>query len=173
MTLKAWPPWTSASASRNQLIAFADVALEGQGQIAPEQREGEGVTLDLAARLLQLLVVRSDGRGAGPVYPQDVQQAGTIGLAQVAQIALLHAAAGIIRTLLVLGQVRDALAAGEQAQARLAGPGELGEQGLEAGGAQLPRQRAGRVLQGLDAVQHQQSTRGPHRLGELAALVPG
>jgi hypothetical protein len=58
------------------LVAAADVALEGERQIAPQQAEGEGVALHLAARLLQLGVVVGDGRRPGLIGAQGMQQAG-------------------------------------------------------------------------------------------------
>ncbi len=145
----------------------------GLGEVAAEQAEGEGVAVDLPASLLQLSIVGADGRGPGAADAELVQQAGAIGLAQVAQVVADDRADGVIVTALVFRQVLEALAGGEDAQARLAGAGQLGEQGLQAGGAQLAGHRAGRVLQRLRAVQHQQVAAGGHRVGQELALVPG
>ncbi len=131
------------------------------------------MAVDFPAGLLQFGIVGTDGSGAGAADAELVQQPGAVGLAQVSQVVADDGAGGVIGAALVFLQVLDALAGGEDTQARLAAAHQLGQQRLQAGGAQLTGHRAGRVLQRLHAVQHQQGAAGGHRLGQRLPLSQG
>jgi hypothetical protein len=62
-------------------VALADVPALGAGEVAAEQREGEGVALNLPAGCDQLRVVRADGGGAGSGRAPGVEQGGAVGIA--------------------------------------------------------------------------------------------
>jgi len=77
-------------------VALADVAFRGLGEIAAEQVQGEGVTVDLSAGLLQLGIVGGDGSGPGAPDAELMQQAGAVGFAGVAQLVADDGAGGTI-----------------------------------------------------------------------------
>ena len=124
-------------------VAFTDVAAVGELEIAAEQREGKGVSPDLAARRAQLGVVLGYGRRAGPPDALPVEQPRAVRLIEVAEVVREHPSREVIRGALVFREVTDGLSGGDDAKPRLAGTGERSQERLHAGGAQLAAQRPG------------------------------
>ena len=154
-------------------IAFADVAAVGETEIAPEQRDGQGVAPDLAARRLELGVLLAYGRRAGARDAEAMQQPRAVGLTEVAEIVREHPARGVIRGALVFREVPDGLAGGDDAEPGLAGAGQRPQERLHAGGTQLAALRPGRMLERLEAVEDEQGSAPDDGPGQEPALVPG
>jgi len=62
---------------------------------------------------------------------------------------------------------------GDDAEPRLAGAGERPQERLHAGGTQLAALRPGRMLERLEAVEHEQGAVPGDGPGQEPALVPG
>lgn len=154
-------------------IALADVAAVGEREIAAEQREGQGVSPDLAARRAQLGVILADGRRAGMRDTQPVEQPRAVRLIEVAEVAGEHPTRGVIRGALVFREVADRLSGGDDANPRLAGAGERPQERLHTGGTQLAAQRPRRMLERFETVEDEQGAAPGDRLGQEPALVPG
>ena len=143
------------------LLPAANFAVGGAfGEVVAEQVQVVGVAMEALCRLVELSIGAEHAE-----LPQ--QGAGRDGVERIERMAQARAV-----TVFVGGEVGDVGAAGEDAQSRIV-PGESAEQRLHGGVFELAAEPAGRLLQRLYAVEHQQGPLGGDQFGEFRALGGG